>query len=174
MIGVGWWPFIGSVHARVMSYQHGFTLLEMLVVLTIVAILALVAIPGYRQPTEAVMQAEAGACLIRIAGSLERHRAQTGAYAGFAIDGSGNGCVSALAERYTIGFTDASGDGLTRQAPDTPFWALRADALGDAATDASAGVACSSLVYESTGRRGVIGSDGSVVADGDAIRRCWR
>lgn len=156
-----------------MSQPNGFTLLEMLVVLTIVATLALVAVPGYRQPTDAVMRTQAGACLIRIAGSLERHRAQTGTYAGFAIDGRRNGCVASLADRYAIGFADASGDGLATQVPDTPFWTLRADALADAATGAAAGVACGSLIYESTGRRGAIGADGSVLADPDAIAQCW-
>ncbi len=171
MIGVGWWPFIGYVHARVMSHENGFTLLEMLVVLTIVAILALVAIPGYRQPTEAVLRAEAGACLIQIAGRIERHRLGAPIEEPYSLARAAPDCVDRLSARYQFSVVNASGE-ITADLPAQGIWILhaRSSAVDQAMTQPD----CAVLTYHHTGARGVIGRDGTVYSSAEAVRNCWQ
>lgn len=156
-----------------MSAQKGFTLFEVMVVLSIVAMLAVLTIPSFQQPLDRVARTQAGACLMQLATALERYRTETGAYQGFVIDGNETACVAEQAERFVFGFLDEPDHGLSPMAPDTPYWTLRADAVGQGSMDDRAESACAALSYESTGRRGAVGADGLVLEDAEAIRRCW-
>lgn len=63
-----------------MRKQHGFTLIEMMTVITLIAILAAIAVPAYQQYTRKAACEEAKAALTGTASLLERHRAQFNAY----------------------------------------------------------------------------------------------
>ncbi len=63
-----------------MHKQYGFTLIEMMIVIVILAILAAIAIPAYQQYIRRSACEDAKASLTGTAGLLERHRAQVNSY----------------------------------------------------------------------------------------------
>ena len=65
-----------------MHKKHGFTLIELMIVVAIIGILAAIAIPNYTQYVENAAIADAKASLMGLATAMERHRAQANAYTG--------------------------------------------------------------------------------------------
>jgi type IV pilus assembly protein PilE len=68
--------------------QRGFTLVELMVVVTIVAILASIAIPSYREHMRRANRADAKTALLQDAQFLERNRTATNKYNKNAADGA--------------------------------------------------------------------------------------
>jgi type IV pilus assembly protein PilE len=66
-----------KVHVR----QNGFTLIELIVVMVIIAILAAVAIPNYTEYVQRGRRQEAKAVLLQVVQWQERLRTQTNSYA---------------------------------------------------------------------------------------------
>ena len=64
-----------------MNRQHGFTLIELMIVVAIVAIIASVAYPSYQAQVLKTRRADAHASLTDISARLERDVAQRGNYA---------------------------------------------------------------------------------------------
>lgn len=58
--------------------QHGFTLMELLVVMTIIAILATIGLAGYRHKTTLAREAVLKEDLFQVRHSLEQYRADRG------------------------------------------------------------------------------------------------
>ena len=157
-----------------MQKRRGFTLLEMLVVLTIIAILATLALPAYREPLERVRGSQAAACLLEIAGRLERHRLREGSYAGFAPARADIPCRDSLADTYAFeaGVPGASTWG--HVTTDALAWQLRARRRAATAGASAAVSTCPVLVYRHDGQRAVMASaGGALVTDRAAIQRCW-
>ena len=157
-----------------MAERNGFTLLEMLVVLAIIATLAMLAMPGYLQPTKRVEATQAGACLLELASRLERYRLIEADYEGFAIDTAGAACQARLADRYRFEAGVPGETGWAATTTDPVSWQLRVSPL-----DVDAGMGgygdCRALVVRDDGRRAVMtGTGGGVVTDSNQVRRCWR
>jgi type IV pilus assembly protein PilE len=96
--------------------QRGFTLIELMVVVTIVAILASIAIPSYREHVRRANRAEAKSALLENAQFMERNRTVSNKYD---HDGAGDPIDAASlpvqqvpkdggAASYTIKFVDDS------------------------------------------------------------------
>ena len=93
-----------------MRKQHGFTLIELMVVIAIIAILAAIALPAYQQYVRRSACENAKAALTGTAGLFERHRAQINSYltVGAATQpapvaaNSANIAVAATATTYTL------------------------------------------------------------------------
>ncbi|WP_323847382.1 type IV pilin protein [Microbulbifer magnicolonia] len=71
-----------------MNKQRGFTLIELMIVVAIVAILAGIAWPSYQEHVRSAKRADAQGALMGLAQAMERHFTQNGTYIG-ADDGSG-------------------------------------------------------------------------------------
>jgi len=66
-----------------MNHNHqGFTLMEMVVIVAIIAIMASIAIPSYQDSLRKSRRADAQVALVGLAAALERHNTINGAYTG--------------------------------------------------------------------------------------------
>lgn len=121
----------------------GFTLIELVIVVLIVAILAAVAIPSYRRYIVRSHRVDAQAALLDLAARQERFYYSNNAYAGDlpALNGS-SGMAGSL---YKVEIASASSTAYVVKA--TP---LGAQATGDAA--------CTSLTLNNLGSRGSTGT----------------
>ncbi len=61
--------------------QHGFTLMELMIVLTIVGILAAIAVPGYQESVRKSRRAEARAQLLEVVQYMQRFYSQNDSFA---------------------------------------------------------------------------------------------
>ncbi len=64
-----------------MLHRNGFSLIELLIVVTIVAIIMAIGVPGYRRYLIRANRADATAALLRISAAQERFYLQNGHYA---------------------------------------------------------------------------------------------
>ena len=133
------------------KFPRGFTLIEMLIVLVVIAILAAVALPSYRQFIARGHRAEAKAALLQVVQWMERANTANGEFP------TGQPTVLMLQAlkppHYTLSLQPSTASGFT-------VIATRADVmLGDA---------CGDLTLTHTGTRGATGYSVSNVA-----RQCW-
>ncbi len=157
-----------------MSKPNGFSLLEMMVALAVVSILAMLAVPTFRAPVERVERTQAAGCLLRLAGSLERHLAQTGSYSEFVVNGSGHACVERLANTYGFDILGLPDGDWSVVASDHSHWRLRARRLDNTSGSMTGPERrCAALTLESHGLQGVLDAGGRPVSDAGIIRHCW-
>lgn len=98
----------------------GFTLIELMVVVAVVAILAAVALPSFREQVRKSRRSDAMAEVGRIQLGLERWRADHPSYSGYVLSSSSN--------YYTLTLSGVSGTGYTLTA--TPKGAQAGDRCG--------------------------------------------
>ena len=115
--------------------SKGFTLIELMIVVAVIAILAAIALPSFNEQVRKSRRAEATSALGQTQLGLERWRADNSSYA---ISSSGNGthplpAATWNSDHYSFAFTgDASGYTLTA----SPRGAQTGDRCGQAkATD---------------------------------------
>ena len=164
-----------SAPGRAMSHR-GFTLIELLITMAVLAILAAVAIPQYRDYVVRTKRADAKRALVEAAQILERNYTVSGCYnrasaedcpaqSGTAIDlpstlkrspAEGRGSYS-----LAVTFTN-SGQSFSLQA--TPCGS--SDKCSSFTHESFSDDLCGGLTLDSTGQRGVTG-EGSVAA-------CWQ
>jgi type IV pilus assembly protein PilE len=97
---------------------HGFSLIELLIVIVIVGLLVGIAVPGYRQYVQRANRGDATAALLRIGAAQERFYLQNGRYAadtdemrdappgGLGIEGTErNFYVLTMTDGDAVGFT---------------------------------------------------------------------
>ena len=68
---------------------HGFTLIEMMITVAIVAILAAIAYPSYQQQVRKTRRADCEGVIMEMANALERYYTENNSYVGFTL-GAGN------------------------------------------------------------------------------------
>lgn len=132
--------------------QRGFTLVEMLVVVAMVAILGAVAYPSYLAQITKGRRADAKQALVELAQKLERYYTERGTYLGATLGSSGLYPTTSSGGYYTLDIG-------------TPT----ADAFAITATPGGvqAGDVCSVLGYNQLGVQSV-GSGASLTA-----AQCW-
>ncbi|THT99326.1 prepilin-type N-terminal cleavage/methylation domain-containing protein [Lampropedia puyangensis] len=129
--------------------QHGFTLIEVMIVVAIVGILAAIAYPSYEEYVKRGRRAEARAALLEGAQWLERVATASGSY-------------PAAASYPTSLQTVPSGGYAIAYAPsnDSMTYTLTATAQGGQAKDK-----CGNLTFTQSGQKGVSGAL--------SVNECW-
>ncbi len=136
-----------TMTSAVKQHQHGFTLVELLIVVTIVGILAMVAIPGFQDSMRKSRRSDGRIALLETAQRLERCYTQFGVY-------DDDDCDIASPADSPDGFYSVT---VVR---DPSTFTLSAAPQGPQASDS----ACGTLSLDQLGERS---------ASGDDTGHCW-
>lgn len=122
------------------SAQRGFTLIELMITVAIVAILASIALPNYQSHVTSTRRTTAQACLLELAQFMERYYSTNNmSYLSAALPTTE--CRTNLANHYTFAFAST---------PTATAYAITATAQGAQATRDSS---CTPLQVTQTGAR---------------------
>jgi type IV pilus assembly protein PilE len=147
---------------------RGFTLIELMIVIVIMAILASASVAGYRQYIRRANRADATTALLRLSAAQERFYLQNNRYATSADE-----------------LTDPPPAGLGIAGTERGFYELAVEAADDGAVVGYSATAtartdgaqrddddCSSLGIDQSGQRTASDADGN--SDAAITSRCWR
>lgn len=138
-----------------MSYRaRGFTLIELMVVVAIVAILVAIAYPSYQDAVRKGHRGQAKADLVELAQRAERFRTINGTYQGFAIAAPDNQSPRQGTARYQVARADDGTDPTVFRLTAAPLGAQQAD------------VRCMTLTINQLGERDIDGGTGQA-------SECW-
>ena len=98
-----------------MRRQQGFTLIELMIVVAVIAILAAIAIPNYLEQTRKGRRADASRSVGEYQLAMERWRAENPSYANCSGSGCGSGTYPSLptSDFYTMASSGVSATGYT-------------------------------------------------------------
>jgi type IV pilus assembly protein PilE len=147
---------IGTTRAwslRRPPHEGGFSLIELLAVVTIIAILGLIAIPSYREYTIRAHRTEAKAALLRLATNQERFYLQNHRYSD-AVD-VGLGFATPQSENGVYAVTVATMNGWTQ---DYTATATPVAGGGTNGVDQTFDVKCTSFSLTSAGAKSATGA----------------
>jgi type IV pilus assembly protein PilE len=136
------------------SRSRGFTLIEMMIIVAIVAILVTIAYPSYFSFIQRAHRTDATRALMEASGALERYFSQRQTYVGATLGGGPNSVYSSTSPEqfYTLSFARAS---------TATAYSLVATPVGSQASDK-----CGNFTYNSLSIRGVSGTL--------TVQTCWK
>jgi len=145
-----------------MKRQAGVSLLELLIVVTIIGIIAAVAYPSYQESVRKSRRAECAGALAGLGNAMERFFTVNSTYLGAAAGGANTGAPAIFAVACpTDGGTPTYN--ITISAATGSTYALLAAPIGPQAGDK-----CGSLTLSNTGLKGITGQSAGVTWDD-----CW-
>ncbi|MFO1262009.1 MAG: type IV pilin protein [Rhodoferax sp.] len=136
--------------------NHGFTLIEVMIVVAIVGLLAAVALPSYNSHVLRTRRAAAAGCLLELAQQMERRYTTSMSYAGTTLPSAAcnANATTELANFYTFAF-DADPTATAFKINATPINAQTADTK------------CGTLVIDQAGKKDISGGT-------DTWQACWK
>ena len=140
-----------------MDRQKGFTLIELMVVVVVVALLAGIALPAYQEQIAKAKRADAVSALLTAAQALERFYTSNGRY----LDNDGN---LAAVFSTTVPQSGTAYYNITATAASNNAFTLLATRAGSMVGDR-----CGNLQLNSAGVKFLVGNDA-----GSDVAACWR
>lgn len=106
-----------------LKFNQGFTLIELMIVVMVIAIFAAIALPSYQTYTRKANAAFAQQEILKLADQLERHKTRNFSYKNFATS-----TVTLNRGGYTLTVTDdtAAGNALNSAAANGQTWVIKA------------------------------------------------
>lgn len=139
--------------------SHGFTLIEVMIVIVIVAILIAVALPSYENSMQKGRRTDAKAALLDVAGRQEQYMLDRGTYTNDMEDlGFADDPMDSDEGHYTVDATDCSGGTADLDR------CYRLTATPKAGSPQVDDARCTTFVLDSNGAKTATGSD---------IEGCW-
>jgi len=142
-----------------MRQDRGFTLIEMMIVVVIVAILASIAFPSYQEHVRKTRRADCTGAMLSLANALERYFTNNSTYAGATLGNNAGDIFPAQCPidgdtaYYNLAIQNANATGYQLQA--TPV-------------NAQAGDRCGTLTLNQLGQKGIANAAGGVT-----WQECW-
>jgi type IV pilus assembly protein PilE len=138
-----------AVHSR------GFTLIEIMIVVAIIAVIAAIALPNYQDSIRASRRGAAASCMLEMAQQMERRFTTSLAY-NATTTFPAVACTTAINDYYTFQFASSE--------PTTSTYVIRASPIG-AQDDA-----CGILLFNERTIKGAA----DATTDAALIKRCWK
>ena len=150
-----------------MKSKAGFTLVELLIVMAIVAILGVIAVPSYRNYVVGARQNSAQQALLRMAGAMENCYSMNQTYVG--CFGEGNGGVDDFLRANDIESYYQLSVGERRTKVTARDFVVAVQARGGQENDVAD--SCNVLAVDRLGRKLIASSSGTLSVD--ANNTCW-
>lgn len=144
------------------TQQHGFNLVELMVVVAIVGIIAAIAYPSYLEQIRTTKRADCSGALVSLGNAMERHYSVNGSYLGAAAAGANTGAPAIFSASCPVDGGAATYN-LTIQAATASTYNLNA-----APTGAQTGDKCGTLTFSNTGVKGVASAGAGIT-----WQACW-
>jgi type IV pilus assembly protein PilE len=116
--------------------MHGFTLIELMMVVVAIGILAMIAVPSYEYATIKARRSAAQGCLTEQAQALERYYTLKMTYK----DATVQACEASIADHYDIAFVGVPDSGYTLQ-------------IAPKGRQRTADTVCGTMTIDHTGRK---------------------
>lgn len=146
-----------------MKKQHGFNLIELMVVVAIIGIIAAIAYPSYTEQVRKSRRADCAGAVTSLASAMERFYTVNNTYLGAAAGGGNTGAPAVFATSCPVdgGTTTYN---LTISAATASTYTVQAAPAGAQASDK-----CGTLTLTNTGLKGVTSA-----STGVTWQDCWR
>ncbi len=145
-----------------MKKQHGFSLLELMIVLAIIGIIASFAYPSYQEQVRSARRADCSGALVGLGSAMERFFTLNSTYLGAGTTGGNTGAPTIYAASCPVdGGTQTYA--LTIQAVTASTYTIQAAPAG-----LQAGDKCGSFRFTNTGLKSVAGQEAGLT-----WQDCW-